>query len=404
MPNQGEFADFGISKLASLEVMYCQYYSFAEGWNSISSYILPFDADVEVLFAPIVDELTIMRNLTSVYWPGENVNTIGNFDNTSGYALKVSEDVDFGICGIEFADNELTFTPGWHYLPVLSGCDVNTMDLFTGHLDDIVIVQDLIGSQVFWPDMGIYSLENLYPGNAYKIKVTNEFSITFPECDGKSITTTSAQKNNLSTHWGDLIMTPSTQVTAFATEAIEDFMIGDMIGAFGADNKLFGYLQINGTKQNQAIVLYGDDATTTLQNGFTEGQQIAFRLYRASTGEEFDLEVTYDQITDNSTGTYKAESFAIINKVKMSNTGINEMGEASIEIYPNPASEEITIKLNNSYTGQVGVKIIDSKGQVLVEKNFTNKTNLNVSTFSGGVYYVKINNENLNEVRKIVIK
>nr|NQU90403.1 T9SS type A sorting domain-containing protein [Bacteroidota bacterium] len=89
---------------------------------------------------------------------------------------------------------------------------------------------------------------------------------------------------------------------------------------------------------------------------------------------------------------------------EMNSSGTGTLNTASLEIYPNPASEEITIKLNNSYTGVVGVKIIDSKGQVLVEKNFTNKTNLNVSTFSGGVYYVKINNEHLNEVRKIVIR
>jgi len=404
MPNQGYFADFGLSKVTSLEGMFCQYYSFNAGWNSMSSYILPLDAEVENLFAPVVDELIIFRNLTGVYWPGENVNSMGEFDNTSGYVLKAAEDFDFEICGEEFAGNEMTLYEGWSYLPVLGDCDTDVMDLFGDHTDDIVIVQDLIGTGIFWPDMGIYSLENLSPGNAYKIKVINEFTITFPECDGKLATKTSAHMNSASNHWGTLNMTPATQPTAFLNAAMVDFEEGDVIGAFGADNKLFGYLQINSTKQNQAIILYGDDATTTQQNGFTEGEKVAYRLYRAFTGEEFVLDVEFDQTMDNSTGTYESESFAVINKVKMSNTGINEMGEATIEIYPNPASEEITIKLNNRYSGVVGVKIIDSKGQVLVEKNFTNTTNLNVSTFSGGVYYVKINNEDINEVRKIVIR
>ncbi|MFP4472086.1 MAG: WD40/YVTN/BNR-like repeat-containing protein, partial [Bacteroidales bacterium] len=156
MPNQEQFADFGLSKLTSLEVMYCRYYSLAQGWNSMSGNILPFDAAVENIFAPVGDQLTIVRNLTSVYWPGENINTIGDFDNDSGYAVKTSGAADFSICGIGFSSPELTLSPGWHYLPVLSECSVNVMELFGAHLSDLIIIQDLIGTSVFWPEMGIY--------------------------------------------------------------------------------------------------------------------------------------------------------------------------------------------------------------------------------------------------------
>nr|NQU92372.1 T9SS type A sorting domain-containing protein [Bacteroidota bacterium] len=402
-PNQGNFADFGLSKLTSLEVMVCQYYSFTTGWNSISSYITPFDADVEVMFAPIVNELTIMRNLTSVYWPGEEINTIGDFNNGSGYALKVTEDLDFEICGPDFTTNELTLAPGWYYMPSLSACMVNTMDLFGNNLDDIVIIQDLIGSGVFWPAMGIYSLEYLEPGKAYKIKVANEFTITFPECDSRSTTPAFSQVNTISTPWGDVNMTPASQVTAFMNSAMVDFVKGDVIGVFGQDNNLNGFMQYDGMGQNQSMILFGDDATTIAQDGFTEGEAATYKLYRTSTGEEFTLEVEYDQVM-NISGNYYSESFAAITKASLDITGVGTVGEGNIEMYPNPTRDMVMISLSGADYATVELVVFDTKGQVIIEETFSNEIELNVSSLEVGVYFVKIKASNINEIRKLVIR
>lgn len=404
MPNQGNFADFGLSKLTSLEVMYCQSYNFAQGWNSISSYISPFDADVEILFAPIVDELTIMRNLSSVYWPGENINTIGNFDNNSAYALKVAEEVNFDICGIEFADKELTLAQGWHYLPVLSECEVNTMNLFGDYLDDIVIIQDLIGTGVFWPAMNVYSLENLDPGKAYKIKVVNEFTVTFPECTDKSSIKSTGRTNSLTTPWGNLKMSPATQATAILHSALNDFIPGDVIGTFGQNDQLYGYLEIKGKNQNQAITLFGDDASSIVKDGFAEGEAVVYKLFRTSTGEEFDLEVEYDYSTGNSSGNYQSESLAAITGIEMKSTGTGALETGSIEIYPNPAYDLLTININNKPGELTSLSMFDAHGQKIIDRTFANKIDLNVSTFPKGVYYLKLRLGQINEVRKIVIK
>jgi len=384
--------------------MLCQYYSFSEGWNSISSYLSPSDPDVVTMFSPLGNKLIAMNNLTSIYWPGVNVNTIGNFDNASGYAIKVTEDAGFTVGGSEFANTGLTLDQGWQYLPVLSECDVNIWDLFGENIENIIIIQDLIGIDVFWPEMGIYDLETLEPGKAYRIKTANGFTVFFPGCGGAPLSQISSQVNSIPTLWGDVAMTPSTQVTAVLHAALSEFIEGDVIGAFGQSDQLYGYLEVDSQAQTQAITLFGDDATSADQNGFADGEVISYKLFRTSTGEAFDLEVEYDYSVGNSSGNYQSGSLAAITNIEMNSSGTGTLNTASLEIYPNPASEEITIKLNNGYSSVVGVKIIDSKGQVLIEKNFTNKTNLNVSAFSGGVYYVKINNENLNEVRKIVIR
>jgi len=183
MPCQGKFGDFCLSELMTLQAGYSSIHSLKAGWNSISSFIIPLNPDVESMFAAGAGNLIILKNLTSVYWPDAGVNTIGNWDNESGYAIKVTADFDLEIAGTEFAPTSITLSPGWHYLPVLSTCPVSAAELFAGHANHIVIVQELIGTGVWWPQMGVYTLQTLEPGKAYKIKVLEAFILDFPECE-----------------------------------------------------------------------------------------------------------------------------------------------------------------------------------------------------------------------------
>jgi len=403
-PNMGYFADLGLSSLTSLEVMVCQYYSFTEGWNGISSYINPFDADVETMFAPIVDDIIIMRNLTQVWWPGESINTIGDFDNGAGYAIKLTADHQFEICGPDFYGTELMLETGWFYMPTLSQCSVDAMALFGDNLDDIIIVQDLIGTGVFWPAQNIYTLETLEPGHVYKIKAANAFSITFPECDAKATTPEFSQVNTINTVWGDVNMTPSTEAVAFQASATVDFIEGDVIGAFGQNNQLYGYMTVNGAGVAQAITLFGDDVTTMDQDGFTEGEAVSYMLYRGATGETYDLNVEYDNAMDNVSGNYYTGSFAAIRSITMGITGIGTVNGGSIDMYPNPATDMVHISLNNVENTDATVVVFNTEGRQVLNQVFNGQAEVNVSSLEAGIYFVKINTATMNEIRKLVIK
>jgi hypothetical protein len=403
-PNMGYFALNGLSALTSLEVMVCQYYSFNTGWNGVSSYINPFDADVETMFAPIVDDIIIMRNLTQVWWPVEAINTIGDFDNAAGYAIKLSADKQFEICGPDFTGTELMLEPGWFYMPTLSQCSANAMDLFGNNLDDIIIVQDLVGTGVFWPEQGIYTLETLEPGHVYKIKAANAFSVTFPECDSKATTPEFSQVNTINTIWGDVNMTPSTEVVAFMASATVDFIEGDVIGVFGQNSQVYGYMEVTGAGIAQAITLFGDDVTSMDQDGFTEGETVSYILYRGATGETFDLNVEYDNTMDNVSGNYYTGSFAAIRSITMGITGIGTANGGSIDMYPNPATDMVYISLNNVENTDATVVVYNTEGRQVINQVFNGQFEMNVSSLEAGIYFVKINANTLSEIRKLVIK
>ncbi len=402
MPNQGNFADFGLSKLTSLQVLLCQEYSFSTGWNSFSSYVVPSQPAVATLFAPMINQLIILRNLTQVYWPDQGINTIGNLNSNSGYVLKTQANVDFEVCGFENASRNLSLSAGWHYLPVLSEYNVNAMELFSSYLNDIVIVQELIGVQIFWPDMGVYSLENLVPGMAYKIKTTAPISLSFPECSSKSNSANAPQVNFCSTIWGNVAMTPSTQMVSFLSTACETFKNGDVIGAFGSDNRPFGMVEINEEGQNQVITLFGNDQTSDVNNGFEENEVITYKLLRTSSGEQFELQVEYDQTMDNTTGNFYSGSFAAIVNTTMQLITVNDLISAKINMYPNPAKDVVNFDYSGSTDELVKVEIFDAKGQLVNEVEFSHKTQMNTTSLDAGVYFVKITTQTHTEVRKLI--
>jgi len=310
MPNQELFADLGSSKLSSLENGYCQSFEMTTGWNSASSFVVADNPSVEVIMAPVVTDLIMMRNLSQIYWPEETINTIGNWDNTTGYAMKFYNDAAFDICGSSFTNKTIDVAAGWSYLPVPSECDVDAIALFEAHQEDIVFAQDLIGTRVYWPAMGIYTLDVLNPGKAYKIKTNNGFSITFPDCVKGRQTSFASRNNNLQTPWGEFNMTPSSESVVVYDEALSGLETGDIVAAFNQDDMVCGMMEISNPDQNQSLILFGDDPTTIEADGLSEGEVVSYKLYRTSTGEEHELNIEYDFSMENSSGLFYSNSFA----------------------------------------------------------------------------------------------
>ncbi|MGM0612579.1 MAG: PKD domain-containing protein [Bacteroidota bacterium] len=112
---------------------------------------------------------------------------------------------------------------------------------------------------------------------------------------------------------------------------------------------------------------------------------------------------TYDVMlkTDNPCGTDSIEKSVVITE-----TGIDEQYEEDIVIYPNPASDKISIELNTNHLQSVELFTFD--GKLLKEKShsFDKKdiVQFNLQNLSSGIYYLKINlNERVIRKKLIII-
>ena len=404
MPNQGYFANFGLSKLTSLRAALIQNFSFLQGWNSISSNIVPFDPEVEVLFDPIVEELTILRNLSSLYWPSEGLNTIGNWNNKSGYVIKLTQPVDFQIGGEAFVEKQLTIPAGWSYLPVLSTCEADITGLFGVNITKVIIIQELIGTGVFWPEYGINTIGAFEPGKAYIIKLSAPATVTFPECSDKSYKNRLIMQNKVDTPWGEMIFTPEKQVTLFPKNAIAGLQPGDVIGAFNADNRVCGYISVVEGEKNLAMTLFGKDQTQSNTGGYSPDEPVHFRLLRTGNGKMFDLEVEYDRSAENHSGRYYTGSLAVISKMTLKHSGNTEAGITRFTVMPNPADDVVNITSNQVDDSMVELYLYDVYGSLVAKDILTQSLSMDISTLSSGLYMVFLKTPSSYEVVRLIKK
>jgi len=77
--------------------------------------------------------------------------------------------------------------------------------------------------------------------------------------------------------------------------------------------------------------------------------------------------------------------------------------DISLSVSPNPASENVNIKVSNFEKGNY--KIVDVLGNVVASESFNGSKSVDVSEFRNGVYFIVINGDGVKSInRKLVVK
>ncbi|MBE0637429.1 MAG: hypothetical protein IH598_02810 [Bacteroidales bacterium] len=151
------------------------------GWSGISGYVDPLNKGVVGIFSPWENDLIILASMTEMYWPETGVNTIGNWDYSTGYKVKTLNGFDLTLTGTKIVDPTVAIPQGWSLLPVLVACETPVETLFSNFLD-LTIVKQVAGVNLYWPAYNINTLGNLIPGKAYFVAASDEGQVTFPAC------------------------------------------------------------------------------------------------------------------------------------------------------------------------------------------------------------------------------
>jgi hypothetical protein len=392
----GLFQPFGLSNLLSLESALCQLNYFASGWNGVSLHVEPINPSVENIFSSFTDNYVIMQNLTSVYWPTIPVNTIGTWDVMSGYAIKFSSDVNIEVCGTELSSRELTLSPGWHYLPVLSECPVSIADIFDPFIDDIVLVKELIGTEVYWPELNIFSLQELIPGTAYSIKTSTELTLIYPECDKQGTSINHRTTNKVNSVWGEVQLMPGTHVVSIPGEVVDEFSPSDQIGVFDAGGTCFGVHEFSDSKTPTALLINGDDLESAEKDGFNENESLEFRHWKAATGEEALLEVSFDQSMPNTGLVFNNNGLSAITGIESLTTGLADLiNNTDVNICPNPAKDEFLLSIINKNFSTARLTIYNLNGQMADAREISKRnTTIDIGNLLPGIYILNIQFEN----------
>ena len=114
---------------------------------------------------------------------------------------------------------------------------------------------------------------------------------------------------------------------------------------------------------------------------------------------------TNDGLRDLFVGNY-AGGLAFFNSTNVNQVGVKELfTEENVTVFPNPASDKITIAIKDNSYQELAIRCYDVIGKVVFERNTFNKLiDIDVSQFSKGVYFIQLQSKDSKQFKAVTKK
>ncbi len=171
-----------------------QHIALKEGWNLISSRLVPDDPSMDAVFAPVAGAVEVVRGPSgAVYRPSGGTNAIGDWDVHESYEVYTTSPQTLVIEGSPPVPSEsgIPLQEGWNAISYLPPTTKPLTEAFASIDGALVMAKDETGD-AFVPGEGITQLESLTPGEGYKIHVASSTTLEYP-LDEETLFTYDAQ-------------------------------------------------------------------------------------------------------------------------------------------------------------------------------------------------------------------
>ena len=101
-----------------------------------------------------------------------------------------------------------------------------------------------------------------------------------------------------------------------------------------------------------------------------------------------------------------AGGLAFFNSTNVNQVGVKELfTEENVTVFPNPASDKITIAIKDNSYQELAIRCYDVIGKVVFERNTFNKLiDIDVSQFSKGVYFIQLQSKDTKQFKTVTKK
>lgn len=357
------------------------------GWNMISSYINPDNADMNSVFSAIVSDILLVKNTPGeTLIPAFGINQIGDWKIREGYKVKAANatTLTMGCELIDPASVPISLAAGWNMIAYLRSTAMDVSLALNGIEDDIILVKNNLG-QTFIPNFGINLIGNMQPGQGYKVKMGNATTLTYPGNVSKFNESNVAEYRK-PVHYVSWENTGHNATVIIPSAALSEAVTtGDEIGVFSENGELSGAGVYE--KGNLAITVWGDDLTTQDDiEGMATGENFQFRIWKSKEAIELPANAAYQSGEKN----YVNDGITVLKKLDMENIFLSD--DLVFNCYPNPTSGRIYFDFELSAESDVVLKIYDVTGKTVArlsdQKMYTGNHRLNcdLSRFPAGRY------------------
>jgi hypothetical protein len=345
--------------------------NFVQGWSIFSTYIDPFEADLDSVFAPIISEVQIVKDGNGVvYWPAYNLNDIGDFTVGLGYQIKLTTTQNLDIIGeaVQPENEILNISQGWGIIGYLRQTPGDIATIFSSVVTNILLIKDGNGL-VYWPAYNVNMIINMLPGLGYQIKAAASMQFAYP---ANAPASKSKVEMNSTTHFSPAQNTGNNHTLGIPAEAWQEIpAIGDEIAAYAENGMLVG----SGTYQGGtfAMTLWGNDELSSEVDGLQPGEAFNLKHWNKESGHYSSINI---ESWKQGNGNYDVNGISVAKKVSFISS------EFTVESYPNPATGRVNILLSISSDDFVEIAIYNSIG-VKVDQ-------LQYGTLRAGEYYFDV--------------
>ena len=386
--------------------------NLAPGWNIISVNVIPDNNNLMNIFQSLIDGENLKKVMNETGFTVEDwgvyggwINGIGALASPEGYKVNVNSATTISVDGTTFLfPFNILLKTGWNIIswPALNeqdGMDVFQSLIAAGKLKKVM---DEEGKTI--EDWGIYGawingIDNLKPGEGYKVNVTGDCVLTINASGTKS------DENVMSalhaTHFvpgykGNGTDHMNINFVNLTESGIKE---GDEIGIFDGNLCVGSAIISKGfIRSNQiGIPVSAHDGIEGI-NGFSNGNIITAKLYRNGTLLPLNIIPVKNQTNLFEKG---SSLFAMANIDLHTQTG-TFANNFKLNCYPNPFSEEVTVEINLAKEAEVSVEVINQTGQKVkyvstkqmlnsgLHKIIWNGRNENNNTVSPGIYHLRV--------------
>jgi hypothetical protein len=346
------------------------------GWNIISANIIPSNLNLKDLFQTLIDAGKLKKIMDESGKTIENFgafggwkNNIGNLNSAKGYKVNVTAASTLSLEGTPVPlPFDLALAAGWNIISYPSATAQDAKALVQSLIDagKLKKVMDETGKTI--ENFGAFggwknNIGNFLPGKGYKVNVLENCILTIPANANKAAMI--VPEVLASTHFTKAFTGNGTDhmnihLVNLHSSGLQD---GDEIGIY--DGKLCVGSQMMGQEDMLSGVISipasAYDELRTKIDGFTQGHSITLKLYR--NNREYALKTVTLQ---NSQASFAKGESMIAQVIINQTTGVPVLdNQVSVNCYPNPFSDQLTIEIQLPEAKNLEVAIYDINGKLV---------------------------------------
>jgi hypothetical protein len=389
-----------------------------QGWNMISSFLVPNDTSLSTIFSDMISSMILMKNgKGQVFWPSLSVNAIGSWNILHGYQIYTTVTDTMWMNGEESVPQliPLSLSKGWNLISYLRNAGLGIDTSLTTIKTNLVIAKNNLG-QIYAPSLAINTIGQMKPGQGYQLYLGNSSILFYPGNANFAppylITKQAADAMITSTGTPvrfkhDISPTGSNAIAVIEWTGFQD---GDEVAVRTDERKLIG--SAVATDGKAVVTIWGDNyLTETSIEGAKENEGLQISVWSPKTQKyhevsQFDITDLLNEKEKIVQLQYHQDAFW---KISINDDdGIPTVYSLS-QNYPNPFNPSTVIRFGLPNNSKVVVEVYNIIGQrvaTLVNEERSAgfyEIIFDAHRFSSGVYIYRISAGSYKQAKKMLL-